>query len=150
MQTNPIAHKIADIERAIRVFESLTERSMADLGTIYTADARFVDPFNAVRSIDAIVQVFQHMYAALNKPRFVVTGSLAQGDQCFLLWEFQFRLRSFRKTVDQCIAGTSHLRFDAEGRITQHHDYWDAAHGLYQQMPLLGGLMGWLRRRINS
>lgn len=150
MQTNPIAPKTADIARVIRVFESLTERSVADLGTLYALDARFVDPFNAVRGIDAIVQVFQHMYATLNNPRFVVTGSVAQGDQCFLLWDFQFRFRSFRNSVDQCIAGTSHLRFDAEGRITQHHDYWDAAHGLYQQMPLLGGLMRWLRRRVNN
>ena len=139
-----------DIARAIHVFETLSEQSVAELGTIYAPDAHFIDPFNAVQGIDAITQVFHHMFATLENPRFIVTGSVVQADQCFLLWDFRFHFRSFRKEVDQVTAGTSHLRFDPQGRITHHHDYWDAAHGLYQQIPLLGALMRWLRNRVNS
>ena len=139
-----------DVARAIRVFESLSAQSVTELATIYAPDAHFSDPFNAVQGVDAITQVFRHMFATLENPRFVVTGSVVQADQCFLLWDFRFRFRTFRKNVDQSIAGTSHLRFDAQGRISHHHDYWDAAHGLYQQMPVLGSLMRWLRRRANS
>lgn len=130
-----------EIARAIRVFEALSEQSVTELATIYAPDAHFVDPFNAVQGIDAITQVFAHMFATLDNPHFVVTGSVVQADPCFLLWDFRFRFPTFRKDVDQSIAGTSHLRFAPHGRITHHHAYWDAAHGLYQHMPLLGGLM---------
>ena len=140
----------ADIDRVIRIFESLTEHSVAELGTIYAPDAFFVDPFNAVQGLDAVKQVFSPMFASLEHPHFVVTGKVVQANQCFLLWEFRFRFRSFRRQVDQVVPGTSHLRFDAQGRITHHHDYWDAAQGIYEKIPLIGGLLRWLRARVNS
>ena len=107
----------ADIDRVIHIFESLTAHSVAELGTIYAPDALFVDPFNAVQGLDAVKQVFSHMFASLEHPHFVVTGKVVQADQCFLLWEFRFRFRSFRRQVDQVVPGTSHLRFDAQGRL---------------------------------
>ncbi len=137
-------------EHLIRVFETLTASRIGELRGIYAPDASFADPFNAVQGIDAIEQVFRHMFATLEQPHFVVTGSVMQGDQCVLLWEFRFRFRSFRRQVDQTVPGASHLRLDARGRITHHQDYWDAAHGLYQKMPVIGAVMRWLRRRVNN
>ncbi|WP_413888997.1 hypothetical protein [Candidatus Aalborgicola defluviihabitans] len=37
-----------------------------------------------------------------------------------------------------------------DGRILDHRDYWDAAEELYEKLPLLGGLMRWLKRRANA
>lgn len=85
-----------EIARAIRVFEALSEQSVTELATIYAPDAHFVDPFNAVQGIDAITQVFAHMFATLDNPHFVVTGSVVQADPCFLLWDFRFRFPTFR------------------------------------------------------
>jgi hypothetical protein len=42
------------------------------------------------------------------------------------------------------------LVLDEAGRITLHRDYWDAAEELYEKLPLIGGLMRWLKRRSNS
>lgn len=140
----------AQVERVIRVFESLTPANVGELHTIYAPEARFADPFHTVQGIAAIEQVFRDMFTTLVHPRFVVTGAVQQGAQCVLLWEFHFRFRAFRTQVDQSLPGSSHLRFDAQGRITHHQDYWDAAHGLYQKMPLIGAVMRWLRRRVSG
>ena len=138
------------LAQTIAAFESLTPQSVPDLARIYAPHARFIDPFNDVQGLAQIQAIFRHMFETLEQPRFVVSGSVVERDQCFLLWKFQFRFRSFRRDVAQSIAGTSHLHFDAQGLIDMHHDYWDAAHGLYQQMPVIGPLMRWLRRRANS
>lgn len=138
------------LAQTIATFESLTPATVADLGRIYAPDARFIDPFNDVQGLAQVQAIFRHMFETLEQPRFVVTGSVVEQDRCFLLWNFHFRFRSFRRDVAQTIAGTSHLHFDAQGLIDLHHDYWDAAHGLYQQMPVIGALMRWLRRRANS
>jgi hypothetical protein len=137
-----------DIDRVIRVFETLTEKTVGELRTIYAPDACFADPFHTVQGISAIEQVFRGMFTHLDRPHFVVTGSVLQGTQCVLLWEFRFRFRSFNTQVNQALPGSSHLRLDAQGRITHHQDYWDAAHGLYQKMPVIGALMRWLRKRV--
>lgn len=138
------------LTQTIAAFETLTPDSVADLGNIYAPNARFIDPFNDVRGLAQIQQIFGHMFETLEQPHFVVTGKVLDGDQCFLLWDFHFRFRAFRRDIPQTIAGTSHLQFDRQGLITLHQDYWDAAHGLYQKMPVLGALMRWLRRRANS
>ncbi len=137
------------LDQTITAFESLTPASVSELGRIYSPSVRFSDPFNDVQGLAQVQAIFRHMFETLEQPHFVVTGKVVDGDQCFLLWDFHFRFRAFRRDVAQTIAGTSHLRFDAQGLITLHHDYWDAAHGLYQQMPVLGSLMRWLRRRAN-
>jgi hypothetical protein len=31
-----------------------------------------------------------------------------------------------------------------------HRDYWDAAEELYEKLPVLGGLMRWLKTRANQ
>mgnify|MGYP003402137732 FL=1 len=46
--------------------------------------------------------------------------------------------------------GVSHLRFDAEGMVNYHRDYWDAAEELYMKLPAVGWLMRGLRRMISA
>jgi len=140
----------AAADRAVRFYESLSPEALADLGTLYTDDARFKDPFNAVRGVPAIRGIFEHMYTSLHAPRFVVTGRVVDGAQCFLVWEFRFRFRRFDTRTEQVVHGGSHLRFAPDGRICDHRDYWDAAEELYEKLPLVGGLMRWLKRRANS
>jgi hypothetical protein len=40
--------------------------------------------------------------------------------------------------------------FSEEGLVSMHRDYWDAAQELYEKLPLVGGLMRWLKQRANS
>ena len=138
------------IDQIVRAFETLSPAAVETLDALYAPDARFKDPFNDVRGLPAIQGIFRHMYVALENPRFVITGRIVQGEQCFLTWEFRFGFRRFKQGQAQCIVGGSHLVLDDAGRITLHRDYWDAAEELYEKLPLVGGLMRWLKRRSNS
>lgn len=46
------------------------------------------------------------------------------------------------------IHGASHIRLAADGKITYHRDYWDAAGGLYVKLPLIGPVLRLLHRRL--
>jgi steroid Delta-isomerase len=131
-------------------FEHLTPQTLAELDRHYSGQARFKDPFNDVQGHAAIRQVFEHMFASLHEPRFVVTGQVQQGHQAFLTWDFVFRFRRFDTTTLQTVRGASHLLLDEDGRVILHRDYWDVAEELYEKLPVLGGLMRWLKRRANT
>ena len=137
-------------DNVVQFFSMLTPAALAQLGTYYTADASFKDPFNEVRGLPAIQHIFEHMYVALDNPHFVVTDRVVQGNQCFLVWDFKFRFKRFDTRTEQTVRGTSHLRFEADGKINYHRDYWDAAEELYEKLPWVGGLMRWLKKRANS
>lgn len=138
------------VTRVVAFFETLAPADVAALGRLYAADARFKDPFNEVQGVPAIERIFGHMFTALDQPRFVVTGRVVQGPQCFLTWEFLFAFRNFDKGVTQTVRGASHLVFDDQGLVTLHRDYWDAAEELYEKLPMVGGLMRWFKKRANS
>ena len=131
-------------------FEQLSPASVTQLPLFYAPDARFKDPFNEVQGLQAITQVFEHMYVALEAPYFVVTHRVVDGDQAFLTWDFKFKFKRFDTQTLQTVRGGSHVQFNAQGLISAHRDYWDAAEELYEKLPLLGGVMRWLKARANS
>ena len=138
------------VARIVALFEQLTPADIERLGEFYAPLATFKDPFNEVQGLPAIQGVFRHMYVSLHEPRFVVRDVIVQGDQCFLSWDFLFRFKRYNTSELQTVRGGSQLALDAIGLITLHRDYWDAAEELYEKLPLIGGLMRWLKKRANS
>lgn len=142
------------VDELVLAFEHLQVSDIARMGDWYVDDAHFKDPLKNVQGLTDIQAIFQHMFESLIQPRFVVTSRLVQGNQCFLVWDFLFRFKTIRPDIEQCIHGGSHQVFalnpDGQWRIQSHRDYWDAAEELYEKLPLLGGLMRWLKTRINN
>jgi hypothetical protein len=137
------------VARIIMQFETLSPSDLKHLDRIYHPQVKFKDPFNEVQGLKAVQAVFKHMFNTLHEPRFVVNQALVQGQECFLTWDFLFRFQRSRD-VQQTIHGASHLKIDAQGLITWHRDYWDAAEELYEKLPMLGGLMRWLKKKARS
>jgi hypothetical protein len=131
-------------------FETLSPDRVAHLHTFYDAQVRFKDPFNEVQGLPEIERIFRHMYVALDQPHFVITAQLVDGPQAFLTWEFRFRFKRFDTTTLQAVRGGSHVLFNEQGLVTLHRDYWDAAEELYEKLPVLGGMMRWLKKRANA
>ncbi|PUE20578.1 isomerase [Limnohabitans sp. MMS-10A-160] len=136
--------------RLARFFEALTPQSVPQLHALYDAQAHFKDPFNEVQGLPEIERIFRHMYVALDGPHFVITSQLVDGAQAFLTWEFRFRFKRFDTHTLQTVRGGSHILFNEQGLVTLHRDYWDAAEELYEKLPLLGGVMRWLKKKANT
>jgi steroid Delta-isomerase len=136
----------------VSLFEGLSPADLPALRGVYAANAWFKDPFNEVRGLPALARIFDHMFRQLDDPRFTVRDIVAQGDALFLTWDFDFRRRSGRTGEGPAlqIHGASHLRFDGNGQVCMHRDYWDAAEELYEKLPGIGLLMRWLKRRAGS
>ena len=143
------ASPAASMDALTAFFQTLRREDVARLQDFYAPEAFFKDPFNEVRGVAAIERIFVHMFEALDQPHFIVTGRVAQGQECFLVWDFRFRFRRFDRSTWQTVRGTSHLRLDDAGRVVFHRDYWDAAEELYEKLPGLGALMRWLKRQAN-
>ena len=140
------------VDNIVTYFQTFTPQSIPRVADFYAQDAYFKDPFNEVRGVKAIEGIYSHMFEALTTPRFIVTSQVVDADKhaCFLIWDFKFYLKNYNTTTEQTIRGGSHLMLDANGKITSHRDYWDAAEELYEKLPLVGGLMRWLKKRANS
>ena len=134
------------LEALVRFYEQLTPESVVSVREHYAPDARFKDPFNEVAGLDAIEQIFRHMFAQVDRPRFVVDTALLDGTQAMLVWRMHFV--SGRREIE--VRGAAHIVFNAAGRVAVHRDYWDTSEELYAKFPLIGPLMRWLARRLSA
>jgi ketosteroid isomerase-like protein len=143
----------AALLRVVHFFEHLQPSDVALISQLYTSDAQFKDPFNEVQGIAAIERIFDHMFEALDAPRFVITQQVHNGAQCFVTWDFFFSKSRMDKGAPQIIRGATHFVLREEAgvwRVAVHRDYWDVAEELYEKLPVLGGLMRWLKKQANS
>ena len=131
--------------RYIAFCEAMTPADLARLGEFCAPDIRFRDPFNAVTGVEAYRRVLAKMFEDVGQPDFAVTGRALAGDQCYLRWRFGFRRAGGEELR---IEGMSEIHFDPDGRVTQHVDFW-AAGQVYELVPVLGGLLRLVKRRLS-
>lgn len=133
-------------ERLAHFFETLEPASLARFDDVFDPQARFRDPFNDVCGVDAIREVFRHMFTQCDEPRFEVVEQIADDRFAYLRWHFRYRTRR----DEHCIEGVSRIRFSDEGRVIDHRDFWDPAQHIYENIPLLGWILRMLRRRLSA
>lgn len=125
-------------------YATLDAESLEEIGAYYAPHAFFKDPFNEVEGVEHIKNIFVHMFATTENPHFVFQDLMEDQNQSFVTWYFHFSLKGKQYTIN----GSSHLRFNQQGLVTYHRDYWDAAEELWQKMPIIGGITKWLRTQF--
>lgn len=105
---------------------------------VYAADAWFNDTIATKSGIDAIERYLLKTAAGSEKVRAEVKDVAVSGSDCYVRWTMEVRSKGLSGGRPITTAGMSHLRFDREGKILLHQDFWDAAAGIYQQLPVLG------------
>ncbi len=135
------------VDAYIGFWQQLSPDRLAELPAYYTPDVHFQDPFNNLHGIDDLAAMLRHMYRQCDAVSIAVDEVVGRAPVVYLRWRFDFRLAGERRHR-QPIRGVSRVVFAPDGRVSEHIDYWDAAGQLYSQLPIVGGLMRWLRRRL--
>ena len=138
------------LTQLVDYWQTLTPATVEKITTVYAEDAFFRDPFNDVTGIEQIRHIFADMFVRLDEPRFTISETIEEPHGALLVWDFTFRIRTLKPQLTRRIHGTSHIRFASDGRVRYHRDYWDAAGELYEQLPVVGSLMRWLKQRAGQ
>jgi len=134
------------VDAYIHFFETLQPDTVGRLDDLATPDVHFQDPFNDVHDRDRFKRALARMFEDVEAPRFRVTDRAVGGDGVYLRWTFTFRAKGKRATW--AIEGMSALRFNPDGRVSQHIDHWDAAGQFYEHLPGIGLLLRVIKRRL--
>lgn len=134
------------LDAYLRFFETMTVDRLHELDVLTTEDVSFSDPFNDLIGRAPLRRVFEDMFADLDEPRFTIIDQAGGDGRHFVRWRFNAR-RHARKN-EFTIEGVSVIVLAADGRISEHRDYWDAAANVYERLPVLGCVLRRLRRRL--
>ncbi len=141
-----------EIEAAARRYltgmETLKPETLEAFLALFAEDARFADPFSDVRGRAAIRRVFEHMFRLIGQPHFTVDTAAGDGNRWLLAWQFQIAAKGTRPAYT--FPGTSVVDFTPAGLVAQHIDHWDAGAHVYGRIPVLGPVIGLIRRRLGA
>ncbi|MGK0272886.1 MAG: steroid delta-isomerase [Cocleimonas sp.] len=133
-------------ENYIHFFTHLTLDDLDKIDDIFTADARFKDPFNDVTGHEPIKTVFRHMYASTSDPKFVVNRHAINNAVLFLEWKFTFNKSNKNWNID----GSSVVSFNDDDLVEEHLDYWDPAEEIYSKIGFIKPIMNFLKSRLTA
>ena len=143
-----------ELARYLEFMQDLSLARLADAGSVIADDVEFIDPFNHLRGRHDFVRCLEDMLAQLADLRITVTHAglleplqAPEAEVWCLRWHFSGKLRRLGHR-DWAVTGMSEVALAADGRVARHVDFWDAARGLYEELPGVGAVQRWLRRRL--
>ena len=137
--------QITNSESYIRLFEEISHERLIGLEVFVSADIHFKDPFNDLNGIKQFSRLLSKTLSEVKNPKFNVTHKIWAGEALFLRWSFNGKLRFLGHWN---IEGMSEIRFDSNGRINEHIDYWDASESFYAKLPFVGTLIRIIKGRL--
>jgi len=133
------------VEKFIQYFEYLDPTSSNDLSDFYDDELIFEDPMHRIEGRKNLVAYFQKLNANLKSGRFTFHTKDVTSHKAYLEWTMEVELK--RPSGKKIVAdGISVLTFDQ--KITAQRDYFDAGQMFYEGIPLLGGIIRWIKRKI--
>jgi limonene-1,2-epoxide hydrolase len=138
----------APVRAVCELFANLNSEQVSkdNFASAYRADIVFTDPLHIIEGLDALVAYSQSLYTNVDSCRFEFERILERQGEATLIWKMHLvhpKLNSGKLVV---VPGVTHVLF--EDRIFYHRDYFDAGVMLYEQLPILKQVIGWLKARL--
>ena len=115
---------------------------------LYAPTLHFSDSLMHTRKRSDVVAHFQGLVNAETQVRVQMLQTLVTGQDVYLVWSMQSQFTPIRKTVTSDSIGITHLRFNQQGQVILHQDFWDTGQGFYQHVPVLGNVIRSIKGRF--
>ncbi|MDM3869969.1 nuclear transport factor 2 family protein [Porticoccus sp. W117] len=122
-----------------KVYEDLIAPTLAEsVDSLYADPLYFNDTFNTFESRAELRDYLVHTAENLSRSTVVIDDMARSGNDVYLRWTMTITAQVKGKTIDSESIGITHLRFNSNGQVVVHQDYWDGVDGFYQHIPYVG------------
>lgn len=132
-------------------YSDFKSADMAQIGRLYATDVVFRDPVHELSGLVELATYFAASQSAVAECRFefldrIVGAADLMPLKCCYRWRMHYRHPRLQGGAQIELMGASVLHL--EGKIVFHEDFYDMGAMLYEQVPLLGSVVRWLKNRV--
>lgn len=159
MQTTPDNSQIAQqqglsvppvwLDKFISIYQSLSVDNLAGLAQLYHEDVIFQDPLHVISGFTELADYFDNLYQHVASCTFVINQVIRDGNQAGIYWTMTYVHKHLNGGKAISVEGHSIIMGDKD-KVVYHRDYIDLGQMLYENVPVLGAIIRWLKRRINQ
>jgi hypothetical protein len=119
------------------------------LPATYAPDIYFNDTLKTIQGIEALAHYLKESAEAVQECRVeILEVTRTEQNDHYFRWKMMIRFKRFKKGQDTWTVGMSHLRFNTEGLVVYHQDYWNATDGIFRHIPILGTMINAVIKRL--
>jgi len=137
------------LNRTAEFFAGMTSESVNDqVSGVYAADGYLNDNVVGIFGMEEIGAYFAHA-ASQSEVLDVKFLDVARSDtDYYIRWEMTVVAPVLAGGEPVVSYGTTQFRFDADGRVLIHKDFWDASTGMYEHIPFIGALTKYVHAKL--
>lgn len=139
----------ATLVNLVAFYQNMQSEPLSQLADLYHQDTLLLDPLGQHHGLDALQRYFSALLKNLRYCRFHITHQHQFDHSAILLWRMEYAHPALQKGAAQTLEGSSYLTF-RNNRIIFQRDYYDLGEMLYEKVPLLGGAIRALKRRLTK
>ena len=151
LASEPQARHVDDdaLARFSAVYEDLAGSHLAErVAAAYQQQLYFNDTLHTFTERDALSAYLEQTAARVDHIDLRIERIIQDDIDSWVHWQMTTRARALGKNMQATTIGITHLRFDDNGKVILHQDYWDSTEGLFSHIPFIGPLVNWSRRRL--
>ncbi|MFT7184737.1 MAG: hypothetical protein ACI84K_000103 [Pseudohongiellaceae bacterium] len=133
-----------------RFYENLNHDNYGSdlIDQLYHQDMTFKDSFHGINGLDDFKLYCGSLYENLSACDFVFHKSWVTESDAMLTWTMTFSHPRLRGGRSISVEGASEISFDE--KVYFHQDYFDGGNLLYEHVPVLGSVISYLKKRMNT
>lgn len=140
----------AAIERVKTLLGDLSTDNIRRLTRqVYAEEAYLNDTLKTLQGAEAIEAYFLETAEITDFIKATFADVSPTGDGFYVFrWQMDVGMRKVARGKTVQTLGISLIRFDEEGKVTYHQDYWDSTAGLFQHVPGIGRGIRMIKARL--
>ncbi len=139
ISTIPATAEVDAKQRFELVFKDFKSGATEDnIRNLYAEKFYFNDTFVILNDIDSLVAHMMKTAGNVDVTTVNIHEVVAGKEDYYLKWTMHMKFKTMGRLVDSVSMGVSQVRFNNEGKIIFHQDYWDGSENLYEHLPLIG------------
>jgi ketosteroid isomerase-like protein len=117
---------------------------------VYAADAYLDDTLVIHHGAAEIEAYFAKTSETMTHYEVEVEDIARSGDNYYVRWTMVFAAPALSRGQPVHSVGISLVRFNRDGKVAFHQDFWDSGKNFFAHLPVIGGAVGFVRKRLES
>lgn len=131
------------------LFSDLKQDDLAEqIDEVYAQDLYFNDTIHTFSDRESLKAYILATAEKVNKTTTVFEDVAKSGDNYYLRWRMQVEADIGVKTIVSESIGMTQLRFNEQGKVVFHQDFWDNTEGFFRHVPIVGGMIKQIKKRL--
>lgn len=136
-------------ERFLNLFGDFKNNAIEEIiRNTYADSFYFNDTFKVLYNLDDLVDYMIQTADMVETTTVEVSDVSFSGTDYYIRWIMEMKFKAKNKDIYSKSIGMTQLRFDQEGKIIFHQDYWDSTEGFYQHLPYIGFFLRKIRSNL--